>query len=364
MLIVRMANMALKRTERPTIEALASGAFVEDNQLDFKRQLNLEREEGRHRFIEDVAAFLNRGAATILVGVDESEGRFAGFRPLQGDRDALGLQVLNILHDGISPPPLDIRVHALDVDEGFILDIEIPAHPGGPFQVKHNGAFLRRAGPKNRPLSRAELTSYLVEEKQWLDAVATQTREESEKLDASGRMSERGCVLIFGILPRAHFDPHFPSFSQNGPWRSYAPSFEDRARVLFKGHDGGHEAFALGGDGKGGSRVLVRDDWFIHGWIAHPLWVQPGEERLSLFEFKKDLLPAFLGELDDFLDKNEIEGPFAVTMELAFLKRNEGLGRFFHDNERVRMLRPRFVQCMSEIGEPFVELVHRSTIYA
>lgn len=355
--------MSSSPNERPTIESIAAGAFVEDDGFDFKRQLNLDSEAGKHDLVDDVVAFLNRGAGTIVVGVHEEEGRFAGFRPVRGDRDALGLRIVNILLEGISPAPLDLRVNCLDFDDGFVLDIEIPRQAGGPFQARHNGAFLRRVGSRNRPVSREELSRYLVDERQWLEAVATLAREESERLAASGRMSERGCVLTFGILPRAYFDPHCPGFSQSGPWRSVAPSFEDRARVLFKGLDGGHEAFAFGGDGKGGSRLLVRDDWFIHGWVAHPLWVQPGEERLSFYEFKTELLPAFLGEIDDFLAGQEMDGPFAVTMELSHLQRNEKLGRFFRGNERAGMIRPRFAQRISDMSEPFAELVQRSTVY-
>lgn len=339
------------------------GDFVENERLDFKRQLNLEAETGRQRLIDDVVAFLNRGGGTILVGVDESEGRFAGFRPIMGDRDALGCRIISILQDGILPTPLDIGVHFLDVDGGFILDIDIPAHRNGPFQAKHSGAFLIRTAAQNRPISPAELRGHFVDEKEWLDAVRVLTREESEKLARSERMTERGPVLQFGILPRAFFDPLHPHFVQDAHWRSIAPSFEDRARILFKGCDGGQEAFAPGGDAKGESRLLVRDDWFIHGWVAWPLWAEPGEEILSIYKFKTELLPAFLKELDDFLEEHAVDGPYAVVMELAHLQRDPKLGRFFRGNEAVTMLRPRFVERISAMAEPFVELVQRSTIY-
>jgi hypothetical protein len=348
---------------RPTIESIARGDFVENEGLDFKRQLNLDEEMGRHRLIDDVVAFLNRGAGTILVGIEENQGRFSGFRAIVGDRDALGRRVVSTLQDGILPAPLDVRVHFLDVDEGFILDIDIPGHRNGPFQAKHSGAFLIRTAAQNRPISPSELRGYFVDEKQWLEAVRAMTREESEKLIGSGRMTERGPVLQFGMLPRAHFNPQHLQFTQDAHWRSIAPSFEDRARILFKGCEGGHEAFAPGGDGKGSSRLLVRDDWFVHGWVAWPLWIVPGEEILSLYKLKTELLPAFLAEIDEFLAGQGVGGPFAMVMELAHLQRDAKLGRFFSHNDAVTMMRPRFVDRIGDMARPFIELVQRSTVY-
>lgn len=339
------------------------GDFVENERLDFKRQLNLEDETGRRRLIDDVVAFLNRGGGTILVGIDESEGRFGALRPIGGDRDALGRRVISTLQGGILPTPLDIRIHFLDADGGFILDIDIPAHRNGPFQARHSGAFLIRTAAQNRPISPSELRGHFVDEKEWLETVTAMTREESERLAQSGRMTDYGPVLHFGILPRAHFDPQHPHFTQHAHWRSVAPSFENRGRVLFKGGDGGQEAFTPGGDGKGSSRLLVRDDWFVHGWVAWPLWIVPGEEILSLYKFKTELLPEYLNEIDDFLAEQRIAGPFAVLMELVHLQRDAKVGRFFTHNESVTMRRPRFVDRVSDMSEPFVELVQRSTIY-
>ncbi|MGQ0588348.1 MAG: AlbA family DNA-binding domain-containing protein [Sphingosinicella sp.] len=348
---------------RPTVDAIARGDFVENERLDFKRQLNLDDVTGRQRLVDDVVAFLNRGGGTILVGVDESEGRFAGFRPIAGDRDALGRRTISILQDGIDPTPLDIRFHCLDLVDGFVLDLEISAHRNGPFQARHSGAFLIRTAAQNRPISPAELRSYFVEEKEWLDRTVALTREESDRLAGTGKMTERGPVLQFGIVPRAFFDPVHPHFSQDAHWRSIAPSFDDRARILFKGCEGGHEAFAVGGDGKGGSRLFVRDDWFVHAWVAWPLWVEPGEKMLSLYKFKTELLPAFLNELDQFLDEQAVAGPYAVLMELTHLQRDPKVGRFFRESEAVTMLRPRFVERIAGMSDQFIELVQRSTIY-
>lgn len=348
---------------RPTIDAIVRGDFVENERLDFKRQLNLDEETGRQRLVDDVVAFLNRGGGTILVGIDESEGRFAGFRPIREDRDAFGGRIISVLQDGIDPTPLDIRFHCLDLEEGFLLDLEIPAHRNGPFQARHSGAFLIRTAAQNRPISLAELRGYFVEEREWLEKVADLTRRETDRLAGTGRMTERGPVLQFGILPRAFFDPIHPNFSQDTHWRSIAPSFDDRARISFKGCESGHEAFANGGDGKGGSRLFIRDDWFVHGWVSWPLWVEPGEEMLSLYKFKTELLSAYLNEIDEFLDEQAIVGHYAVLMELTHLQRDPKVGRFFRDSEAVTMLRPRFVERVSGISDPFIELVQRSTIY-
>lgn len=350
--------------ERPTVADIENGVLVENERFEFKRQLDLGTEKGRSGIIDDVVAFLNRGPATIVIGVEEHGGAFKTFRPMSEDRDFLSRQLLSVLQNGISPVPLDIRLHYLDVEGGYLLDIEIPRHRRGPFQNRHTGAFLIRTHAQNRPIPQDELRGYFVDDRIWLDAAINNTREETSALERSGRMTQRGPVMYFGIVPKAYFDPLYPQFRQDGAWRHSAPTLSDLGTIIFKGRDGGHEAFVAGGDGRGSYRLLVRDDWFIHGWAAWPIWVTKGEGRVTLHEFKTETLPAFLADIDRFLAEQDIEGPYAVMMEMAHLDREADVAFFFPDTENIRMVRPRFVDLIADIGPQFFELVHRASRYA
>jgi hypothetical protein len=49
----------------------AEGGLQEGQDLDFKREVNIDKPEAKSRLLDDVVAFLNRGAARIIVGVEE-----------------------------------------------------------------------------------------------------------------------------------------------------------------------------------------------------------------------------------------------------------------------------------------------------
>lgn len=345
-----------------TIAAIEQGRLVEDETLDFKRQLNLDDSTGRERLIDDVVAFLNRGPASIIVGVEEAAGAFTAFRPMQGNQDAYGQKLLSIIQNGIDPVPLDVRVQCHLVQDGFIAEVVIPRHHRGPYQNVHTGAYRIRTGAQNRPISGQALRGYFVDEKAWLDAAVNLTREEDERLLRSQRMTDRGPTMHFGIVPRAHFEPLRSHFRQGDHWRVQAPGW-DGARALFEGCDGGNEAFVIGGDGKGASRLLVRDDWFLHGWVAWPFWSRPGEGTVTLYEFKKELLPRYLEEIDAFLAEQQVEGPFAMLMEVRNLQRDDKVGFYFRQNEKVSMRRPHFLDRVSAMVDVFVPLVMRSSVF-
>ena len=58
-----------RRTIVPlSVEEVERGNLQEGQDLDFKREVNLDKLEGRSRLLDDVVAFLNRGAGRIIVG--------------------------------------------------------------------------------------------------------------------------------------------------------------------------------------------------------------------------------------------------------------------------------------------------------
>jgi Schlafen, AlbA_2 len=348
----------------PDIAAIEAGAFVEGQNCDFKREVNVDEQQGKIRFLDDVVAFLNRGPAHIFIGVREKGGKFAGFAPMNGNPDQFEQRLLSIVQTGVHPTPLDVTVRTLAVGSGWIADVDLPRHENGPFQNAQTGAFLLRTGSKNTPILRDALQSYFVKNDEWLAEVARLSAEESDRMAGSGRMADKGPHLQIGILPRQHFDSSTPMFTQGPHWRHTAPAFGGHGSVLFQGSEVGHEAVGQGGDGRGVDRLLVRDDWFVHAYIAWPMRVTVGEDRLTFHEFKEEL-PIYLAQLDEFFAESKIEGPFAVTMALQDLQRDATLGRYFRGVESVRMIRPKIVAMVgdTDLVTTFLAQVRRTTIY-
>lgn len=161
---------------------VAQVAEVQEGQdLDFKREVNIDKPEAKSRLLDDVVAFLNRGPARIIVGVEEKGGRFDGFRPLAGDPDKIALRLQTLIQDGITPVPLDVQVVPLHLEAGFILDIQIPRHAGAPFMKRFSGGCLIRAGARNLPIDPGMLRSRFVDETAWISRLEELTAAEDAK---------------------------------------------------------------------------------------------------------------------------------------------------------------------------------------
>ena len=158
-----------RRTLDPiTVSEIAAGSLQEGQELDFKREVNLDKPEAKIPLLDDVVAFLNRGPARIIVGVEEKGGRFESFRPISGDPDETALRLQTVIQDGITAVPLDVQVVPIHLEEGFILDIQIPRHAGAPFMNRLYGGYLIRSGARNLPIDPGMLRSRFVDETAWM----------------------------------------------------------------------------------------------------------------------------------------------------------------------------------------------------
>jgi hypothetical protein len=353
-----------RRTLAPlTIPQIADGGMQESQALDFKREVNVDKAEGKIRLLDDVVAFLNRGPARIVVGVEEKCGRFDSFRPIPGDADKTALRIQTLIQDSIAPVPVDVQVVPLHLEAGFILDIQIPQHSGAPFMNRLSGGYLIRSGARNLPIDPGMLRSRFVEESAWMARLEELTASEDVRVQAGGRLAMRQALRI-GILPQEHFDHHRCAFEQGDQVRYPGPVFHPRSDPWFKAVEDGHEIIAIDLKPQGVERLFVRDDWFVHAHAAFAIRQMSGEGRLGMHEFNEDV-KRYLGELAAFFVKQEVEGPFAITLALQSLDESEHFGAWFPRTSVVRTLRPRIVGSLDEptYVDDFLRKVRQSSIF-
>lgn len=329
-----------------SIADIANGGLQEGQDLDFKRLVDLDKAEAKTRFLDDVVAFLNRGPSRIIVGVEEREGRFEGFRPLPGDADKMALRVQTVIQDSVTPTPADVEVVPLHLENGFILDIRIPRHPTGPFMNRVTGGYLIRSGPRNLPIDPGMLRSRFVDELLWLRTLDELASEEDARLAANNVVAP-GRSLRVGILPREHFDHLLRPFTQDDHVRSSAPCFHEHSRGWFKVCEDGHQALIQDFNQRGIERLFIRDDWFIHAHVSFALQQISGEGRLGLYEFNQNV-ERYLRDLSEFLGEQGIEGPFAVTLAMQSLEEAEHFSAWFPNTTSVRTLRPQLVSYVDD----------------
>lgn len=335
----------------------------EGQDLDFKREVDLDKPEFKARLIDDVVAFLNRGASRIVVGVVEKHGRFDSYRPMAGDADKFALRVQTLIQDCVSPLPADVQAVPIQVDGGFILDIQIPRHRGGPFMNRLNGGYLVRSGSRNLPIDPGMLRSNFVDELAWMTRLDELTASEDMRLSEGGRVVASQALRI-GVLPREHFDYTREPFRQDDHVRHPGPHFHEHFQQWFKACEDGHEAHSTDLRQQGIERLFIRDDWFVHAHVGFAIGVTQGEGRLGLYEFNQSF-EQYLKGLAAFFIEQKVEGPFAVTIALRSLHDSEPMKVFFPRSSYVRTLRPRVVDALDdpELVGDFQRRVKQATVW-
>lgn len=347
----------------PTPEGIEAKELVETGALEFKQQIDLDEPRGRSNLVDDVVAFLNAGPGHIVVGVREKGGAFERFAPMMGDPDALTRRVLSILQDSIDPRPLRLDVRALPLERGFLLDIHIPDHGMRPYQNRLNGAFYLRTGPKNTPLTRAEVASLFVASEAYERDALRRLGEEEERLAARGIMVSDGPSLEIGILPREFYERGRRLFAPGGPRPVAAYLFHNRQGQVFRGCNGGHEAVEIDFNNNGISRLFVGADWFVHSHADHAFSCA-ASGRLELPEFK-ERLTNHLVDLSELLGAQGLKGPFGVTLGVRNLQRSAKVAFFFPNCTAVASTRAALVESVdeSELVERFYNQVLGASRY-
>ena len=357
-----MAPTRRTMIEPISVAEIADGYLQEGQDLDFKRLVNLDDDKGKKSLLDDVVAFLNRGPSRIIVGVDEKGGRFDHFSPLKGDADKFAMRVQTLIQDSITPVPADVQVVPVHLDEGFVLDIQIPRHPGGPFMNRTSGTYLIRSGARNLPIDPGMLRSRFVDETNWMRRLDELTLAEDAAVAGGGRLVLDRALRV-AILPREHFDHRRAPFSQDDHVRRPAPSFSEHGRHWFKVCQDGHEALSSDMREQGIERLFIRDDWFVHAHIAYALQQRQGEGRLALHEFETETR-TYLADLAEFFCDVGIDGPFAVTLALQSLGKTEHFGEWFRTTKTVRTLRPQLVSTVDDAAlvDDFLRRIRQASI--
>ncbi|TCQ09624.1 putative DNA-binding protein [Rhizobium sp. PP-F2F-G36] len=325
----------------PARELIESKAISEGKHYDFKREIDLDKKHpnggksGKERFLDDIVAFLNGGHGHIIVGVNEADGVWQSYQPMSGNREKLCNRIEMVILDNIKPAPTKIAVIPIDVDDGFILDIQVPDHWKKPYQNGMSGAFYTRSGARNRILTVGEIQELFAENEKmeadlakiyaefdrdlrFQDMASRVPLATSSPWASGGGRSEYPPRLQFGILPRQHFDRHRPPYNPRKMVSSVVYSFDGGLLPRFKGCSEGFEAVSSH------ERVFLGTDWRVLGWVDHPLDVQFGKPNIEELGIK---LRAYLHSIGEFLSSEGIVGPFSIILDMENLDELEGWSR-------------------------------------
>lgn len=305
-------------------EAIASGEITEGQTVDFKSRIDLKDLRDKETLLRTVVAFLNRNAAHIYVGVREGKKHlFERFEPYEEeDRDKACRQAQSVIMDSIEPRPTKIAVRSIEVEGGFILDIDIPEHRMRPYLNKATGAFHIRTGNQNDPMSRDAIKALFTPWDRYKeDAAGLMKREREALAQRDPAPPVEAVYLHIAIIPGEHYeDGKDPFLGYLAPHRPAMFQHWDKGYVgTFSVSESGMETITTNFDGRPVGRFFVGADWTLHSFVAYP--ITGGPERVTIGEFR-GILKDHMNQIADFADEQGLQGPFAVLMAMDGLNRD------------------------------------------
>lgn len=127
--------------------ALVEQEAEEGPQLDFKRELPKEDNDGKKEFFKDVCAFANTSGGDLVYGLEEKEGVARALVPqvVPGSIDGYVLKLTNMLRDRIEPMLHGVQIQPVPLAAGgHAVVVRVPRSFTGIHRSKADGQFYVR----------------------------------------------------------------------------------------------------------------------------------------------------------------------------------------------------------------------------
>jgi Putative DNA-binding domain len=186
------------------IKALIEAQAEETAYREFKRQLPTFDNDGKKEFLADVSSFANSSGGELIYGIEEDdEGHASMIVPLTGSRDDVSLRLESILKDNIEPRIPGLRIHAVDVEGGFVLIIGIPQSWAGPHRIRSNQHFYSRENRSKRQLDIPEIRALFLRSERQAQHIREFRTERLGKIlsGETPRPLVRGPALVIHFIP-------------------------------------------------------------------------------------------------------------------------------------------------------------------
>lgn len=216
------------------IEKLKEDGVLEGRTLDYKEELHINGRGQRKEFCADITALANTIGGDILFGVSEDKGQIIELNGIDViDKDALKLQIENVVRDLVAPRILGLQIKFYDLsNEQTIVHIRVPQSYTGPHVVNGQVFYGRNSGGKY-PLDYTEIKQKFLGNAQIGENIRQYHLARLFKIKASeGYMPLSGGVaLIMHIIPINALSYEAPQYNLGHPedtnlWPIYGTSCE------------------------------------------------------------------------------------------------------------------------------------------
>ncbi|MBY0386515.1 ATP-binding protein, partial [bacterium] len=170
-LALSLSNMLspnIYKIELIDIQELIDRQTVENNQLEFKQELSIDRPSDKKEFLYDVNSFANSNGADIIYGLSEDKkGVAKEITPLKiTDQDAFIRKLESIVIGGFSPRLIAFQTRLITVvPNQFILILRIPPRADDLYQVAYesSGKYFIRLNNSKHQLKSEEIKNIILQ---------------------------------------------------------------------------------------------------------------------------------------------------------------------------------------------------------
>lgn len=146
----------LEQLTEAILQKLCDDQCPESYTLDFKREPPGGLDKDKQELLKDVCSLANADGGDLVYGIEETSGVAGALMPISGELpDAAKRRLSQILDAGLEPRVQGIRMHHVDVKNGYVLVIRVPASYDGPHCVRVNNMrrFVMRNGTSTSDLT-------------------------------------------------------------------------------------------------------------------------------------------------------------------------------------------------------------------
>ena len=204
-----MIETPVESIDVATLEALVQNGVSEGKTLEYKRELPLDSDQGKGKFLTIVCAFANADGGDLVIGVDEDKGaptKLVGLENANIDRETVRME--QILRSGLEPRVPGIEIHPIALgNEKWVMIVRVPASWTAPHRVRETRKFHIRHSAGVCELDVGEIrTAFALSE-------TLVQRIEDFRADRIGRIHSgrtpvvlgRNCCMVVHVVPIGAF---------------------------------------------------------------------------------------------------------------------------------------------------------------
>ena len=305
------------------LQTLCTDQCPESDTLDFKRDAPGSADRDKHELAKDVSALANAGGGDLVYGIEDSDGHASKIAPIEVEPfDAFSRRIAQVLDAWVEPRVTGIQIFSVNVNEGFVAFVRVPASYDGPHCVRkdNNRRFVMRNGAGTSDLTFDQLRGAFGRTASLTDSAAEFIKTRQKAFDTAETPRPIGSdpiallqvVPIAGLAGRLNFDVrkfyqdgylNFSSRDWGGLSREfnlegvavYSPGSEDGYTQIYR--TGAMEATHLVGEDRMGAAG------------------QPAQRIV----FSRDMVNFFRNGLNTYLmtaKSTGIVGPVAISVSL------------------------------------------------